>query len=123
MTVDQWNALYPIGTPVRYWPVAGEEEYIDTTTRSEAWGVSDYPVVKIVGRLGGCCISHMAVRIDTLRETVDALEVCVKPRGLHLRRHIVSGLVFCEIGDGSEHHLSASTAAEAVRNLAKELEK
>jgi len=60
---EDWNSKYPIGTKVRYWPIKGiEKEYIDTTTRSEAWELGHGEViVKIVGRTGGCAISHMAV--------------------------------------------------------------
>ena len=29
-TVASFNEKYPIGTPVRYFPIKGEDDYIDT---------------------------------------------------------------------------------------------
>lgn len=63
MTAEEFNALYPIGTPVRYWPVLGVpgvNESVETKTRSEAWALGHGDVVvKIEGRTGGCYIEHM----------------------------------------------------------------
>ena len=38
-TVESFNEKYPIGTPVRYWPVKGFDDHLDTVTRSEAWAL------------------------------------------------------------------------------------
>ena len=35
--VELFNAKVPIGTAVRYYPLAGNPEHIETQTRSEAW--------------------------------------------------------------------------------------
>lgn len=62
-TAESWNASYPVGTPVRYWPIypptAGFPP-IDTTTRSEAWTLGDGSVVVLVaGESGGVHLSHI----------------------------------------------------------------
>lgn len=60
MTVDEFNARYPVGSAMRYYPIRGEAGNIETKTRSEAWALGHGEVVvKIEGRTGGCCISHM----------------------------------------------------------------
>lgn len=62
MTAAEWNAKHPIGTTVRYWPVLRRDDYIETTTRSEAWELGDgTPVVALTGKGGGCCLSHIKV--------------------------------------------------------------
>lgn len=56
MTADEWNALHPIGTPVRYTSVRGRPETArDTKTRSEAWVLGDgkTAIVKVDGVGGG----------------------------------------------------------------------
>ena len=62
---DSWNAAYPVGTAVRYWPVYPPIEGIppvDTTTRSEAWALGDGSVVVLVaGKTGGVHLSHVEV--------------------------------------------------------------
>lgn len=59
----RWNELYPVGTPVRYWPVLPPTRSappFDTTTRSEAWTLgSGDVVVLVVGRTGGVRLSHV----------------------------------------------------------------
>lgn len=64
-TAESWNAAYPIGTAVRYWPIYPPMDGIppvDTTTRSEAWALGDGSVVVlVVGRSGGVCLSHVEV--------------------------------------------------------------
>lgn len=61
LTADEWNHRHPVGTPVRFQPVLGIEEYETTATRSEAWELCGTAVVMIEGRSGGCAIDHMTV--------------------------------------------------------------
>ena len=62
MTADRFNTENPIGTPVRYFPIKGVGESIVTKTRSEAWALGHGEVVvKIEGRAGGVCISHLEI--------------------------------------------------------------
>ena len=62
-TEESWNAEYPIGTPVRYWPIYpphGGLQPDETKTRSEAWTIGDGSVVVlVVGRAGGVHLSHI----------------------------------------------------------------
>lgn len=64
-TAESWNASYPVGTKVRFWPVYPPIDGIhpeDTTTRSEAWALGDGSVVVlVVGRTGGVHLSHVEV--------------------------------------------------------------
>ncbi len=64
-TAESWNATYPVGTVVRYWPiyppVAGVPP-VDTKTRSEAWTLGDGSVVVLVdGKTGGVYLSNIEV--------------------------------------------------------------
>jgi len=62
ITAALWNQRHPVGTPVRYYPIMGEPEHVDTVTRSEAWELGHgQPVVKISGRTGGVCLQHIEV--------------------------------------------------------------
>lgn len=63
-TAESWNAAYPVGTRVRYWPVYPPHGIppVDTTTRSEAWAIGDGSVVVLIaGITGGVWLSHVEV--------------------------------------------------------------
>ena len=64
-TAASWNAAYPVGTPVRYYPIIPQIELcppIETRTRSEAWTLGDGSVVVLVeGKSGGVHLSHVEV--------------------------------------------------------------
>jgi len=46
---------------VRYFPVAGEPEFVDTVTRSEAWELGHGAIVVLVaGISGGVLVGHLA---------------------------------------------------------------
>jgi hypothetical protein len=69
MTADEFNALYPVGTPVVAYPLTRPEDgnphffkRLDTTTRTPAWTLGDgEPVVSVVGYSGGICLTHIDV--------------------------------------------------------------
>jgi hypothetical protein len=70
-TAESWNAAYPVGTRVRYWPVYPPHGIppVDTTTRSEAWALGDgSAVVLIAGKSGGVWLSHVEVLPEPLAE-------------------------------------------------------
>lgn len=59
-----WNMRVPVGTPVKYWPLIGEQDPppVEGVTRSEAWCLGHgTPVVLITGKSGGVCLSHLEV--------------------------------------------------------------
>lgn len=61
--LHNWNATVPEGTAVRYYPISGEDSFVETVTRSEAWMLgSGEPVVLIKGRTGGVSILHCRVQ-------------------------------------------------------------
>ena len=64
-TAESWNAAYPIGTAVRYWPIyppIDSVPHVDTTTRSDAWALGDGSAVVLVeGRFGYVHLSHVEV--------------------------------------------------------------
>lgn len=64
-TADSWNARVPIGTAVRYFPVRGLFEHIETRTRSVAWelGHGDV-VVSVDGKAGGVLLDHLVLIED-----------------------------------------------------------
>lgn len=62
MSAYRFNAENPIGTPVRYFPIKGCSDSIVTKTRSEAWELGHGEVVvKVDGRSGGVCVSHLEI--------------------------------------------------------------
>lgn len=64
-TAAEWNALYPVGTRVRYWPgIKKGQKPRRSKTRSEAWDLETNPptpVVKVEGCAGGIGLSHVEV--------------------------------------------------------------
>lgn len=63
--VEMWNIVYPIGTPVVYWPIREEDgtlggEPFRGLTRSEAWLLdSGIAMVQVAGKAGGLSIDHV----------------------------------------------------------------
>jgi len=55
MRIDVKTAAqkFPIGTPVRFYPIAGEEKFEETVVRSEPWLVCGHVSLKVKGRAGG----------------------------------------------------------------------
>ena len=62
MTADAFNAAYPVGTSVRYWPMVREGEGRLGETRSVAWTLgSGDVIVKVSGYAGGIILTHVEV--------------------------------------------------------------
>lgn len=62
MTADQFTRAYPTGTPAKYWPVKGDNRFIETAIRSEAWTLGHGAVVVKVEGVTGCVdISHLVL--------------------------------------------------------------
>ena len=60
MNAKLFNEIYPVGSPVLYWPIAGEPKYERTRTRSEAWTLGHFvSVVLIEGHTGGVDVNHI----------------------------------------------------------------
>ncbi|MFD8820819.1 hypothetical protein ACFV1C_00370 [Streptomyces sp. NPDC059605] len=60
MTADEWNRLYPVGTPVLAYPLTRDDEPLDTATRTPAWTLGHgEPVVSVEGYAGGICLTHV----------------------------------------------------------------
>ena len=65
-TAEEWNELYPVGTPVRYHPIIDKAEGIDTRTRSAAWTLGHgEAVVAVEGKSGGVCLCALDVRFES----------------------------------------------------------
>ena len=65
--VDIFNDAYPVGTPVRYWPVANEGEGVLSKTRSEAWLLSGHTaVVMVEGKSGAVAVAH----VEAIKEPI-----------------------------------------------------
>lgn len=68
MTVDQFNALYPVGTPVTVYPGFRPEDDKDCTrlvtrTRTAAWVLGGHtPVVMVEGHGACIALTHVDVR-------------------------------------------------------------
>jgi len=68
LSAAQWNARYPIGTPVTAYPVARPEDpeatwacdRLNSRTSSAAWTFSHgIPVVQVEGHTGGIALTHV----------------------------------------------------------------
>ena len=60
ITAAQFNEMYEVGEPFRYYPVRGDDDFVETRTRSMAWELGDgTPVVLIEGRTGGVWLEHL----------------------------------------------------------------
>lgn len=51
---ENWNKVFPVGTPVNYHSVIGESKHISTKTRSEAFILSGHTAVVFVENVSGC---------------------------------------------------------------------
>jgi hypothetical protein len=59
----EFNARYPVGTPVVAYPMTRDDEALVTTTRTPAWELGHgAPVVSVDGYAGGICLTHVDVR-------------------------------------------------------------
>lgn len=62
MTADEFNEQYAVGTKVKYHPIIGKEEGIETETRSEAWALRpDVHLVSVKGKAGGVSLEALTI--------------------------------------------------------------
>lgn len=59
MKAAKLTKKYPIGTPVKYFPIAGLLKFKATEIQSEPWEVCGEVVVKVAGQSGGVSINHI----------------------------------------------------------------
>lgn len=70
MKAEEFNAAYPVGTKVTYYPLRGENDELvkndpdhpplSTKTRTEAWTLGHGAVVvSVEGKSGGVSIEHL----------------------------------------------------------------
>lgn len=58
--VEAFNAMVPVGTPVRFWPGVRNAEPKLGNVRSKAWVLGGHTaVVKVTGYAGGIALSHV----------------------------------------------------------------
>lgn len=66
--VDQWNAMFPVGSAVYYTEDDGRKT--ETKTRSEAWMLcSQFGVILIDGRTGCVHLDRIRLRTEPLHTT------------------------------------------------------
>lgn len=62
MTAEEFNAAYPVGTPVAAFPITRDEQPLLTVTRSAAWELGHgAAVVAVDGYAGGIALTHIDV--------------------------------------------------------------
>jgi hypothetical protein len=72
---DEWNARNPIGTEVRYYPVADEVGYHKTRTRSEATILSGHTAVVWLDNIAGCVsLDHCGLESESVQSFEAASE-------------------------------------------------
>lgn len=65
MRFDNFAQDYPVGTQVRYYPVAGDDRFELTTIRSVPWELGHGQLVVMVdGKAGGVSIDHIRPASD-----------------------------------------------------------
>lgn len=70
--VDRFNELYPLGTPVAYWPGEREGDGRQSVTRSFAWLLGGHtPVVMVEGYPGGIALTHVLAPRKSLTQPTD----------------------------------------------------
>lgn len=63
--VERWNAAYPAGTRVRFWPGARTGEGREAITSSRAWLLGGHtPVVMVGAYAGGIALTHVQPEED-----------------------------------------------------------
>jgi len=73
MNAEQFNARYPVGTPVVAYPGARDDEGLITRTRTPAWNLGHgAPVVSVDDYAGGICFTHVDVLTEAEWETARA---------------------------------------------------
>jgi hypothetical protein len=62
VTADEFNARFPVGTPVVAYPLARDDEPLRTRTRTPAWELGHgAAVVSVEGYAGGIALTHVDV--------------------------------------------------------------
>lgn len=62
ISANEFNEQYEVGQEVAYFPVTGEQEFLQTKTRTPAWELGHgEPVVSVNGRNGGVCLSNVEI--------------------------------------------------------------
>lgn len=60
ISVEQFNARFPVGALFRYYPIQGQSECCQVVTRSEAWALGHGAAVVLVNdRTGGVSVEHL----------------------------------------------------------------
>ena len=72
VTAAEWNARYPVGTAVRYFPRIGGADFVEALTRSEAWELGDGTgIVRITDRAGGVSLKALEPLPDGFPQQTD----------------------------------------------------
>lgn len=59
-TLQGYADLFPIGTPVKYFPIMGEDEYVECEIRSEPWRLGHGAIIiKVTGKAGGVSVDQI----------------------------------------------------------------
>lgn len=73
MNAEQFNKKYPVGTMVRYYPIKGDPQCVETQTRTPAWTLGHgEAVVSVIGIAGGVSLEHVEIvtRLDQIEKVV-----------------------------------------------------
>lgn len=113
-TAEEWNAVHPIGTRVRYWPLRPTSTVppVETKTRSAAWRLGNGPGVAVVlvdGVVGGVFLTHVDV--------LDAANSCLLRGAVCPEHGCVHGQEAEELRAGIEDMLELSAKHVPARDL------
>jgi hypothetical protein len=61
-TADEWNAQYPPGTPVTWWPAGREGKALEGVTASKAWTRDGMAIVAIAAPACGIALTDVEPR-------------------------------------------------------------
>ena len=87
LTADEFNARYPVGTPVVAYPLSRPEDNrpdffqrLETVTRSPAWALGHgTPVVSVDGYTGGIALTHIDPQAPAQEPVTEMCGKCKTP--------------------------------------------
>jgi len=62
LSAEAFAAKAPIGTPIKYYPIAGEEFFVHSKVRSEPWNLGHGALVVLIEDRTGCVdVTHIEI--------------------------------------------------------------
>jgi len=119
LAAAEFNRIVPVGTPVKYCPIIGEEHFIETKTRSEAWELGHGAVVvKVEGKAGGVILEAIEL-CDPELVVAMSQEICQAvsadgSRSYKVYKHPDNALLFRNVATGAVYWCDTADLADLI---------